>query len=76
MTVDSFYTVLASFVVKYSKIQMRESEKSHLQQYTVVSSVKLHWHSGISNFIVRLRLYKVNTLSLLSAVTANSEIVY
>ena len=33
MTADSFYTVLASFVAKYSKI-VQESEKSHLQQYT------------------------------------------
>ena len=39
--------------------------------HTIVSSVKLYWNLGITNFIVRL--YKLNTLSLLSAVTANSN---
>ena len=29
--------------------------------HTFVSNVKLFWHSGILNFIVRLRLYKLNT---------------
>ena len=32
--------------------------------------------TGIFNIILKLRLYKLNALSLLSAVTANSNMVY
>ena len=35
---------MASFVFLYSKICVRENENSHLQQYTLVSSVKLYWN--------------------------------
>ena len=54
----------------------RESEKSHLQQYTVLSSAKLKRHLGIFIFILRLGVHKLNTLSLLSAAIANPNMVY
>ena len=71
MTADSFYTVLASFCC-YSEILVEESEKLH----TVVSKVKLHWHLGLFNFIMRQGLCKLNPLSMWSAATANFKMVY
>ena len=45
--------------------------------YTLRMIVKVeNWHLGIFNFILKLRLYKLNTFSLLSTATANSKMVY
>ena len=65
------------FGVKYSKMLVRDREgKVAPPTILIVVSVKLHWHSGIFNFILKLRLYTLNTLSLLSVATANSKMVY
>ena len=77
MIADSFYTVLAWFCCQIFKNTCeREREVTPPTIHAVVSSVKLHWHLRIFNFILRLRLFKLNTLSLLSAAYANSKWVY
>ena len=62
-------------------IPVREKERERERDvtpptiHTAVNSVKLHWHLGVFDFILRLRLYKLNTLSLHSPATANSKMV-
>ena len=69
----NLYSVSLVLLLNIQKY-LREKAKSYLQQY-IISSVKLHWYLGILHFILRLRLYKLNTLSLLSAAAANSKVV-
>ena len=61
MTADTFYTVLASFYcLTFKNISAREREVTPSTIHAVVRSVKLHWHLGIFNFILRLTLCKRN----------------
>ena len=67
--------VLLLDIQKYLRERARSHTSNNIHSCTVIS-VKLHWYLGIFNFILKLRLYKLNTLSLLSAVTANLKMVY
>ena len=55
---------------------MRERKVAPSTIHAAVKSVKLHWHLGIFNFILRLTLRKRYLHSFKSAATRNAKLVY
>ena len=70
------YSLSLVLLLNFQKYLREKAKVTPPTIHTVVSSVKLHWHLGIFNSILRLTPHKLNTLSLLSAATANSKMVY
>ena len=77
MTADSVCRkVLLLNIKKSLREREREITPPTIHRVVINAELKRHSHLGIFHFIPRLRLYKLNMLSLLSASTANSKMVY